>query len=181
MDGFLKPQLLELGFHGFGPDLVALFFRVESVGHDFLGEDALVVEEFVVEFEIVDGFAVIEAGDMLVDHFIEKARLVGWIDGAGEDAEEEDFGLGAAFFDKRDDLFDALGRFVRGLAVVAGVVGADHDDGELGILLVFEVPVLETPDDVFGPISGESKIEGVTVGVELFPGPFSGSFPALGD
>ena len=64
---------------------------------------------------------------------------------------------------------------------MAGIVGADHDDGELCVFLILEVAVLETPDYVLSTVTGDAEIEGVFVGVVFFPDAFSGSFPALGD
>ena len=44
----------EFRLHGFGPNLVARFTWVESVRHDFLGEDAILGEEGRCHVEVVD-------------------------------------------------------------------------------------------------------------------------------
>ena len=129
----------------------------------------------------MDRFAIVELGDTLIDIDVELPKFVIGLLAAGEDAEEEDFCFGAALADEGDDFGDAFGCFLGVLPTVAGIVGADHDDGELGVFLILEVAVLETPDDVLGAVAGDAEVEGVFVGVVLFPDAFSGSFPALGD
>lgn len=149
----LKPEFLDFTIHRFGPHFVAFLLWVESVGHDFFGEDAFSIEKGVAEVEVVDGFAVVELCDALIDGDVDKAKFVLWCLTTGKDSKKEDLSLRAAFFDEGDDLGDALGSLGRILLSVAGVIGADHDDGELGILLVLEVAILKTPDDVLGAVT----------------------------
>lgn len=73
---------------------------MEGVGHDFLGEDAFSIEKGVAEVEVVDSFAIVELGDALIDGDVDDAEFVLWGLTTREDAEEEDLGLRAAFFDE---------------------------------------------------------------------------------
>lgn len=64
---------------------------------------------------------------------------------------------------------------------MAGVVGADHNDGDFCLLLVAKISVVEAPNDVLGAVAADAKVEGVTFAVVFVPSVFAGAFPALGD
>ena len=184
MAGFnllLLGQFLDLWSHRFRPDGVAFLLWMEAIGHDFFGEDSVLGEEGWAEVEVVHGLAIVEIFDVGVNLFVEFAELIVWLFSAREDGEEEDFCFGAFFFYNRDDFGDSLGSLGGVLLGVAGVVCADHDDGELGIFLVLEISILEAPDDVLGAVARDAKIEGIFFGIIIFPDCFSGSFPTLGD
>ena len=51
---------------------------------------------------------------------------------------------------------------------MAGIVGADEDDGDLGIHSL-DVSVLKTPDEVFSAVAGESPVEGAHWGEVFIP------------
>ena len=134
----------------------------------------------MADVEIGHVFAVVEFLDDLVD-LGKFAALGGEILAAGEDAEEEDFGLGGAFLDFFDDGGDAFDDLAGGVVFAVGIVGADHDDGDFGFD-AFEVSVLQAPEDVLGAVTTDAEVHGFAIGVMFFPDFFgSAAFPALGD
>ena len=50
----------------------------------------------------------------------------------------------------------------------AGVVGAEHEDGDLGLDAV-EFAVLDPPDDVLGLVAADAEVGGLVFTVERFP------------
>ena len=71
--------------------------------------------------------------------------------------------LGAELLDNRDD---TLGDFFG--SVNPTIVLTDHDDGQLR-LDTFNVPMLEPPQHVFGPVAADPQIQGVAARVVLLP------------
>ena len=151
--------------HGVGPDAVALGAEVQEVGHDVAGDRAVVLEEALADVEILDRLAVVELGDLRVDRrqlVADRARLLA----AGEDAQEEDLGLGELLAERLDDGGHAVGDRLGG--VRAGVVGADHQDDDLGVDPL-DLAVLEPPEDVLGPVAADPEVGRLARGVEALP------------
>ena len=85
---------------------------------------------------------------------------------AGEDGEQEDLGPGQLLAERRDDGLDALGDLVGGVG--AGVVGADHQDDDLGADAV-ELAVLDPPEDVLGAVAADAEVGRVAGAVVPLP------------
>lgn len=85
----LLQQLLHLGLDGVGPDLVALFVRVEQVGHDGLGERAIGLEELGADIEEEYFLVVGEALHDRVGGLVLLPELVVLVRAAGEDGENQ--------------------------------------------------------------------------------------------
>jgi hypothetical protein len=60
------------------------------------------------------------------------------------------------------------------------VVGADHDDGDLGGEAL-ELAVAEAPDHVFGPVAADAEVGGLEGREVLVPHGLSAASPAVGD
>ena len=143
---------------GIGPDLVAFGVEMEQVGHDFFGEGAVRFEEFRAEVEVVYGFPVVELGDDGVHGLVLVAlRVICVTCSAREDAEEEDFGVLRALVDGADDVTDSVGDFFWGVLLGAAVVGADHENDDLGFDAV-ELTVLDAPEDVLGSVAADPEV-----------------------
>lgn len=174
----LTQQRLDTLFDAIRPDLIPGGAEVQEVGHDLFAEGAVCGQELRADVEVGHHFAVGELGDHRVRGVVLDALCVGVVRAAGEDPQEQDLRLGEPgpqlFDDGGDAVGDLFGR------VRAGVVGADHDDGELGLNAV-DVAVVEPPEDVLGAVAADAEVDGVTRGVGLGPNLFSGPFPALGD
>jgi hypothetical protein len=127
----------------------------------------------------VDGFVVGEFGEEGVDFVGADAGGVGGFFGAGEDAEDEDFHVGLFGAEFVGDGLDAGDGVGRGVVAVAGVVGADHEDGEFGFEAVI-VAVFQAPEDVLGAVAADAEVGGFVGGPGFVP-KFFGAFPALGD
>jgi hypothetical protein len=176
----LAEQLGDIVLDRLGPALVTLGGEVQVVGHDVLGQLAVVVEEGRGDVLVEDLLVIGVALDDLVDRDVQLAvRVVGGL-AAGEDAEQEDLGLGAFLLDAVDDRLDARGGVLGLVLAMAGVVGADHDDDQVGRQSV-EVAVIETPQHVLGAIAADAEVGGVARGVKLLPHLAPGAFPRLGD
>jgi hypothetical protein len=176
----LFPQhLLERFAEGVGPDLVAFGGGVEEVvAHDVFGEGAVGIEEFVVDVEVVDGFAVVEFGDEGVDGFVLDAGGILGGGVAGEDGQEEDFGVGGFLLHEVDDGFDAGGGFGGGVA--ADVVGADHQDDDFGVDVV-EFAMGEAVEDVLGFVATDAEVGGFEGSEFIDPDDFAFVVEVIGD
>ena len=109
--------------------------------------------------------AVVEMGDLRVDGAELVPHRVGLL-AAGEDAQEQDLGLGQPLPQLLDDRRDALGDLLgRGRA---GVVRADHQHDDLRLDAV-ELAVLDTPEDVLGPVAADAEVGRVPGPVEPLP------------
>ena len=95
----------------------------------------------------------------------------------GENAEQQDLGLGQPLAQLMHDGGDSLGDLVGRAA--AGVVGADHQHDDLG-LDALELAVLNPPEDVLGPVAADAEVGRLARAVEPLPR-FLGAVPALGD
>lgn len=154
---------------------------MEEIGHHFFGQSAVFGEEFVRNIEKINTFVIGKSGDFLINLGVDFAHFIVRFFAAGEDAEEDDFGFRSFFFDLSEDFFDALGRLFGVLFRMAGIVGADHDDDEFGIFLVFKLVVVEPPDDVLGAVARKAEVEGVAGRVVFFPSGFTAVFKGMGD
>ena len=94
---------------GFGPEFVAFGGEVQEVGHEALGEDAVVVEEGVGDIEVVHPLSAVEFGDDAVDLVVDFALGIFGFFATREDSEEKDLSLGTASTDIGDDAGNALG------------------------------------------------------------------------
>ena len=180
--GSSAEHLFERVAHGVGPDLVAFGGGVEEVVHDFFGEQAFGGEELFVEVEEADGLAVGEGFDEFVDGFVFHARGIGGLLGAGEDRQQEDLGGGGFFAEGLNDGSNAGGGFGGG---VADVVGADHQDDDLGVDVV-EFAMGEAVEDVLGAVAADAVVGGFEVGEFLGPDILAamlgvGALPVVGD
>ena len=126
---FLAHQFFDGGLERFRPGGVAVLVGVGAVGDEVSSETAA-GEEGVVHVEVVDHLAVVEGGDQLVDLHVFLAGGVVVVAAAGEDRQDEDLGGGEFRSQQVHDEADVLGGVAWRAAHV--VVGADHEDGELG-------------------------------------------------
>ncbi len=120
---------------------------------------------------------VVEFGDDFVDLGDFDAAGVGG-GSAGEDGEEEDFGVGEVFAVFEDDGADAFGDF--GAGVGAGVVGADHEHDGFG-LEALTFTVFETPEDALGGVAGDGEVGDLDVAEVFLVGVGAVHFPPVGD
>ena len=70
--------------------------------------------------------------------------------------------------------------FLLGPALVARVVGADHEHDEPGLESV-EIPVLKPPEHVLGAVAANAKVCGMERGPVFLPDLPSLALPAVGD
>ena len=65
---------------------------------------------------------------------------------------------------------------------MAGVVGSDGEDDRLRLVAV-ELAVVDSPEQMFGAVSAEAKLQGVVwrAGEVLFPGRLAGALPVVRD
>ena len=154
----------EFGEHGVRPDLVAFGVGVEVVGHDFGGEGAVGGEEFIANIQEEDLFVVGNFGEQGVDLFDVIAVGIGGGGAAGEDGQEEDFGLGLLLFEFADDEGVAFGNLFVGGGV--DVVGAEHEDDDFGFEAL-EFPILHAPEDALGGVAADAEVGGFE-GFEVF-------------
>ena len=139
---------------------------MQQVGHHRFRQLAVVVEEGCVDVQEVHAFSIGEASDALVDPVVDLSELVIVGGSARENSQQQDPGPGEFFLENLEDLLDArCGLFGRILAVT-GVVGADHDHGELRGDAV-DLAVLQSPDHVFGTVTAVTDVEGISLGVEF--------------
>ena len=151
---------------------------MQEVWHDLLGEGAIGLHELAADVEEEDVLAVIQLGNDVV-HFLELDALgIGrGFFAAREDGEQQDFGLGLFFTDGFDDHGDALGDGLG--AVLARVVGADHENDGLGLDAI-EFAVGDAPQHVLGAVAANAEVHWLVGTKGLLPDLFLAA-PAGGD
>ena len=102
--------------------------------------------------------AIVELGDHLVDFGDLRVARIGNHLAAREDGEQQHLGRRRFGADRLDDGGDAVGDLLGGVA--AGVIGADHEDGDLGLDAV-EFAVLDAPEDVLGAVAADAEVGGL--------------------
>jgi len=150
---------------------------MEIVGHHGFGDRAVAFNQLGAEINVENVFAVVHFGEGLVD-LEDFAALDAEGLAARENGQQDDFRAGLADADLAHDGGHALKDV--GLAVVLGVVGADHHDGGFGLDAV-ELAVLKTPEDVLGVVAADAHVDGLAGAVELLPDIFAVPLPAFGD
>ncbi len=156
-----------------------MLIRVKKVRHDFLRNLDIRAEENMVDVQKRNHLSVVEFGDAIVD-FMDGIHLRRSIAGpiAWKDSQQEDFGFGTFGAHFSNDLLHAFGNLIR--RIVFAVVGADHEDDDLGVDAV-NFAVLDAPDDMLGAISADTEIGSVAIGVEFIPNAFAAIAPEIGD
>ena len=120
----LLGQFRQLARDAVGPDLIALRGEVQEVGHDFLRQRTVGLQEFLADVQIVNALAVVEFGDRGVDHFeFVAAGVRAGLFAARENREQKNLGLWLLGADGLDNLGHALGDALGGIA--AGIVRAN--------------------------------------------------------
>ncbi len=97
-----------------------------------------------------------------------------------QDTEQNDFGRRLARADLLDYGSDAGKNFCLGVFPVIEIVGADHDDGDLGVYAV-ELPPFNPPEHILCTIAADAKVDGCTTAVIFRPDILAVAFPSLGD
>src|SRR5581483_6899310 len=112
-------HLLDRWRDGIRPDLITFFIWMQEVGHYRLGELAIRIEEFCANIEVLDRFAVVEAGDdpvnvldFLADLF--ALRLVRRVR-ARKHSQQQDFPGGTFGLDLLDNRCNTFGDLRRGV------------------------------------------------------------------
>ncbi len=85
---------------------------------------------------------------------------------AGEDAEQQDLGLGRRC--RSSSTMALIPCAISSAVAELGVVGADHEHDDLGLDAV-ELAVLDPPEDVLGPVAADAEIGRVPRPVEPLP------------
>lgn len=165
---------------GLGPEAVTAFVGVEKIGHDVRGKGAVGLEEAVVKIQEVDGPAVGEGGEGAVDLGIAEAGGIVGGSSTGEDGEEEDGGSGEAGAEFLEDGADASHGFGGRVHAMAGIVGADKEDGKAGSEAI-DLAAAEAPEDLLGAVAGKAEIEGAAGSVEFLPDREAGFVPGVGN
>ncbi|ETC88575.1 hypothetical protein XHC_1853 [Xanthomonas hortorum pv. carotae str. M081] len=88
---------------------------------------------------------------------------------AGQHAHQQDVRARQFLFDRRDHRIDAQLSLLGGLAEMAGVVGADQHQGNLGLQTV-DLAIGQPPQHVLGAVAAEAQIERAAAAVEGLPG-----------
>ena len=121
----------------------------------------------------------VESGEHLVDlenlSTLRVDALAAW-----EDVEQQDFRLGQLGTKLFDDRSHAIDHLLGAVAAVARVVRSDHDDSNLGVD-IFNVAVVEPPQDMLCSIATDAKVHGVALDVILLPDRLALAFPAVRD
>lgn len=150
--------MVEAGLEGLHPQGVSLFAQMEPVGHDIEWDGAVGVEEGLVDVEVENGFSIRQRGEEGVDLLVELQELVAGAIGAGEDGKENDFGVWQLGAELIHDEANAVGRDLRRVLAVAGVVGADeNNDGFRGDAI--DLAVAQAPEDILGFVGAVAKVE----------------------
>jgi len=145
---------------------------MQEVGHDVLGQRALLLGKLRADIEVFDALAVVEFGDLLIDRRDLLADRRAGLGAAREDAQQQHLGLRRTVAEFGDDGLDALGNLLG--AVAAGVVRADHQYGELR-LDAFEFAIADAPQDVLGAVATDAEVGGLERGEVLLPGRLGGA------
>ena len=129
-------------------------------------------------------FPIVQPGERLID-LQQPAALRAEGFGARENTEQQNLGIRLAGADLVHDGGDAfqdvgIGVAVRAILVFAGVVGADHDDRDLGLDAV-KLSLLKAPEDVFGAVAAHAKVDDLARAVKFRPDILAATFPTLGD
>ncbi len=165
--------------HGVGPELVTGGVGVELVGHDRERNLSVLPKEDAVDVEETDILAVVESRELGV-HAVDDLHLPRGLGGhvgsdltvlvgtrpAGEHGEHEHLHAGNLGADHADDL--AIGGGDLGGVVRAGVVGTEHEHGDLRGQAV-KFPVLNAPDDVLSLVAADSEIRRLPLAVVVLP------------
>ncbi|MCW0450003.1 hypothetical protein NB706_002837 [Xanthomonas sacchari] len=87
----------------------------------------------------------------------------------GQQAQQQDARVRQALLQRGDHRIDPAHRVRRALPLVAGVVGADQQQRDLGPQAV-DLAVLQAPQHVFGGVAAEAEVERAAAAVEGLPG-----------
>src|ERR1039458_3826790 len=178
-NGLLPEHGGQVGFHSFGPDTVAGGRGVEEVAHHVSGDLAIGLDEPVAEVEEANPLAVVQLVQGLID--LEGLGALGAeILSEGEDAQEQNLGVGQLFAELLDDGGHAFQNISGRVVVIGDVVDADEDDGDFGLEPV-HVAVVQAPEHVLGVVAADAQVQRMTRGGILGPERFAIAFPALGD
>ena len=148
-------QLVELRQNASGPNFIAFRAQVQQVGHDLLLEHSIGREELRADIEVEDVLAVVERLDDVVRAGVRLAKRVVIVGTAGENGEQQNLRFRQLITQLGDDGLDAVGDLFR--RIRARIVGADHDDGNLG-RDALDIAVVEPPEHMLGAVAAESEI-----------------------
>ena len=171
-------QFLDCWFHRFGPCPVARFMGMQQVGHDRFWQSSAIIQEGGVQVEEEDALAVRVFLDVFIDGCVKLPQLVVYSRTARKNCQQENFHLGFSLLQFSEDVFDPCGRLLRWILTVSGVIGANHDDGQLwrnGIYFA----VLESPDNMFGAVSTIANVKGISFCIIFLPNLLSAAFPTV--
>ena len=133
------------------------------------GEPAVGVEHLVAPVAPDDVLTIRELHDLLVDEIVPHSQNVALVFAPRRDGAEDDLGLRLlllyAFQNFLDANYDVSGRLV--IAVLAGVVCADHKDYGLGLVPV-EFAVLDAVENVLGLVAAVAEVQRIVgIAVEM--------------
>lgn len=166
----------------FAPDPVSLFGEVDVVFEEAGFEGFVGIEEvFVVADDVrVRQFEFAYFG---IDFFSEDAEVVFGVRAIRRCFEDDDVCVREFVQEGCDDFFDAFDCFLGRLFSFphADVVGSDHQDAYFRGRGCGEFGVFHAPEDVFGAVSADSKVDGFERHEFFIPYFFAYYFPLFGD
>ena len=176
-------QLLDGRLHGFRPDAVAGDVWVQAVGHEFLIDGAVLVEENVTDIEPEDSLIIHVGLENPVDLKVAETPCVLGCVPAREDGHEQDLRFRELGMDFLEQGEDAVGRIVTMELGDAAVVRAHHHQHNLGVPVLHagEAAVLEMPEHVLGLVSAGSDVDRFALPIEFVPHRFADASPAEDD
>jgi hypothetical protein len=154
-------QLFQLRLGGVRPDQVAGGVGMQIIGHDVLGNGAIALDQLRADVDVENILAVVEFGERLVD--LENFSALGAERfTTRKNTEQNNFCVRLTRADLLDNGGDALKDFGLGIVLVVRIVGANHDDGDLGLDAV-ELALFKPPEDVLGAVAADAEVDDLAV------------------
>ena len=157
-----RERIVNVGFDGREPDLIAERVRMEEIREDLGRKFTVRRQELVVEVTPEDALSVRKLRDLLVHDLVATAISVVRVLAARKDRGENDRGLRLFLGDDVQDLPDAencIGRRLLFDREVSGVVRADHQQDALRLVAVEFLAFRQTPNDMLGAIGTGAEVK----------------------
>ena len=152
---------------------------MQRVGHDGFGDGTVVLNVLGTEVEVEEVAAVVESGERLVDlENLAALRAEGFA--PRENAQQQNLRVRLPRADLLHDGGDAFEDVGLGVVVFVGIVGADHDDGGLGLDAI-ELAMFKAPEDVLDAVAADAEVDDFALAVKFLPHVRAPAFPALRD